>query len=53
VFDIENREPADTRALRIVDSRFCAQSLPHPLDTPDARSFGIPTSLVPPSAGGH
>lgn len=29
VFDIENREPADTRALRILDSKFCERSLPH------------------------
>jgi uncharacterized protein with NAD-binding domain and iron-sulfur cluster len=41
VFDIENREPADTRALRALDSQYCRASLPHPLDTP-----------VPPSAGG-
>jgi hypothetical protein len=53
VFDIENREPADTRALRIIDSRLCAQSLPHPLDTPAPQSFGFPTPPVPPSSGGH
>jgi uncharacterized protein with NAD-binding domain and iron-sulfur cluster len=46
VFDIENREPADTRALRILDSKFCEQSLPHPLD------LGVPTSFIPPPAGG-
>lgn len=34
VFDIENREPADTRPLRILDTQLCQQSLPHPLDTP-------------------
>lgn len=34
VFDVENREPADTRALRILDARYCEESLPHPLDTP-------------------
>jgi uncharacterized protein with NAD-binding domain and iron-sulfur cluster len=33
IFDVENREPADTRALRILDSQYCLQSLPHPLDT--------------------
>jgi hypothetical protein len=38
VFDVENREPADTRALRNVDSQYCLQSLPHPLD-----SFATPT----------
>ncbi|MDT5146218.1 MAG: hypothetical protein QOC58_863, partial [Mycobacterium sp.] len=32
VFDIENREPADTRALRTLDSHYCERSLPHPLD---------------------
>lgn len=47
VFDIENREPADTRALRILDSRFCEWSLPHPLDV------GAPTSFIPPPAGGQ
>ena len=34
VFDIENREPADTRPLRMLDTKLCQQSLPHPLDTP-------------------
>jgi NAD(P)-binding Rossmann-like domain len=33
VFDIENREPADTRALRILDSEYCQRSLPHPVDS--------------------
>ena len=33
VFDVENREPADTRLLRNLDSQYCLQSLPHPLDT--------------------
>lgn len=47
VFDIENREPADTRALRDLDSSLCEQSLPHPLDTPAALSFGVPTSSFP------
>jgi len=51
VFDIENREPADTRALRILDSKFCQRSLPHPLDTPAA--FGVPTSPIPPPVGGQ
>jgi hypothetical protein len=50
VFDIENREPADTRLLRYVDSNYCANSLPHPLDSPAAGSL---TSSVPPSAGGQ
>ncbi|WP_101948413.1 FAD-dependent oxidoreductase [Mycobacterium sp. 3519A] len=47
VFDIENREPADTRALRTLDSKFTQQSLPHPLDTP-----ALPSS-VPLLAGGQ
>ncbi len=34
VFDIENREPADARPLRTLDSDFAAESLPHPLDVP-------------------
>ncbi|GBG35743.1 phytoene dehydrogenase [Mycobacterium montefiorense] len=47
VFDIENREPADTRALRTVDSKLSEQSLPHPLDTPAAVSFGTPSPPIP------
>lgn len=34
IFDLENREPADTRPLRNLDSRYAAQSMPHPLDIP-------------------
>ncbi|MDV3126184.1 FAD-dependent oxidoreductase [Mycobacterium sp. 21AC1] len=44
VFDIENREPLDTRALRNLDSRYCLESLPHPLDPPNT---------VHPPVGGH
>jgi uncharacterized protein with NAD-binding domain and iron-sulfur cluster len=47
VFDIENREPADTRALRTLDSRYCERSLPHPLDTPNPSSFGGPQAPAP------
>jgi hypothetical protein len=47
VFDIENREPADTRALRNLDTELCQRSLPHPLDTPTALSYGVPPSLSP------
>lgn len=47
VFDIENREPADTRALRLLDSELCERSLPHPLDTPAAFSLGAPPSPIP------
>jgi FAD dependent oxidoreductase len=53
VFDIENREPAETRLLRMLDSRYCEQSLPHPLDSPTAMPVGTPTSPVPPPAGGQ
>ncbi len=52
VFDIENREPADTRALRTLDSKYCLHSLPHPLDISAADTAGVPTSPVPPLAGG-
>ena len=51
VFDLENREPADTRPLRTLDSKYCEESLPHPLDTPDALSFGVPLSSIPLLAG--
>ncbi|WP_163690662.1 FAD-dependent oxidoreductase [Mycolicibacterium gadium] len=33
VFDIENREPAETRPLRMLDTQLTLQSLPHALDT--------------------
>jgi hypothetical protein len=32
VFDIENREPLDTRATRVLDGNACVQGLPHPWD---------------------
>jgi uncharacterized protein with NAD-binding domain and iron-sulfur cluster len=47
VFDIENREPADTRVLRDLDTELCQRSLPHAFDTPSAPSFGVPPSPVP------
>ncbi len=50
VFDIENREPADTRALRVLDSQYYQKSLPHPLDTP--APVGAPNVPVPSSPGG-
>lgn len=34
IFDVENREPADTRPLRNLDSHYATRSLPHPLDLP-------------------
>ena len=43
VFDVENREPVDTRALRILDAAYCEQGLPHPVDTID--SPPIPTTF--------
>ncbi|MGO9156961.1 NAD(P)-binding protein [Mycobacterium sp.] len=52
VFDIENREPADTRVLRTLDSDFCQRSLPHPLDAPAALALSVPMSPIPPLAGG-
>lgn len=45
VFDIENREPADTRALRALDSQYSQRSLPHPLDIP------VPTEGRPMTGG--
>jgi uncharacterized protein with NAD-binding domain and iron-sulfur cluster len=47
VFDIENREPADTRALRVLDSRFSEQALPHPLDTLTSPTGGGPMTMPP------
>lgn len=49
IFDIENREPVDTRLLRILDSQYCQESLPHPLDAPaplltGGQQMSMPTS---------
>jgi hypothetical protein len=52
VFDIENREPADTRTLRTLDSDYCQRSLPPPWDIPAPLLSGVPTSFIPPPAGG-
>lgn len=49
VFDIENREPLDTRALRDLDSQYWLAGLPHPLDLPVP---GAPEMPVPPIPGG-
>jgi len=53
VFDVENREPLDTRALRNLDSRYCLESLPHPLDPPGTSPVGTPAPPVRPLAGGQ
>jgi hypothetical protein len=53
VFDIENREPLDTRTLRNLDARYAQESLPHPLDTPAGSPVGAPTPHVPPLTGGQ
>ena len=50
VFDIENREPADTRAVRNLDDQYWLASLPNPLDLPGASPVGAP---VPPLGGGQ
>ncbi len=50
VFDIEQREPADTRVLRTLDSDYCQRSLPPPWDIPQLS--GVPAAFVPPPAGG-
>jgi len=44
VFDIENREPLETRSLRNLDSQYCRADLPHPLDTvaPTASDGTVP-----------
>ena len=49
IFDIENREPADTRPLRLLDSRFAEQSLPCPWDTPGSGPWLPPTPPQVPS----
>jgi hypothetical protein len=53
VFDVENREPSETRNLRNLDSQYCLASLPHPLDPSAANSAGRPASPVPTIPGGQ
>ena len=54
VFDLENREPADTRTLRNLDAHLFNDSRPHPFDTPAGFPAGAPTPpFVPPLTGGH
>ena len=52
VFDIENREPLDTRPLRNLDTRFVQDSLPHPMDPP-GEPPAAPTVPVPGFLGGE
>ncbi len=51
VFDIENREPADTRPLRNIDSDFCERSLPHPLDIVAPYPLGVSALPTAPAGG--
>jgi NAD(P)-binding Rossmann-like domain len=52
VFDIENREPLETRNLRNLDSEYCLACLPHPLDSSGAHPMG-PAFPVPSIPGGQ
>lgn len=49
VFDVENREPLETRELRNLDSSYTLAALPHPLDLPGPPG---PAAAPPPLAGG-
>jgi hypothetical protein len=53
VFDIENREPLDTRAPRNLDTQYYLASLPHPLDPPGASPTGTPPFPVRLPIGGE
>jgi len=53
VFDIENREPYETRRLRNLDSQYCLASLPHPMDFSGANPSGQPAFPVPSIPGGQ
>ena len=48
VFDIENREPLDTRPCATSTRSYCRASLPHPLDTAGPGPLGRPRAAVPP-----
>jgi hypothetical protein len=52
VFDVENREPYETRTLRNLDSRYCMASLPHPIDFSGANP-GRPVFPAPSILGGQ
>jgi hypothetical protein len=52
VFDIENREPLETRSLRDLDARYHQAALPHPLDTLAPSGSSAPALTIPTSAGG-
>ncbi len=52
VFDIENREPYETRTLRNLDAQYCLASQPHPLDFAGANS-GPPVLPAPSITGGQ
>jgi hypothetical protein len=49
VFDVENREPYETRRLRNLDGQYCLASLPHPIDfagaIPGSQVFPAPSIL--------
>jgi len=53
VFDIENREPLETRNLRNLDSEYCLACLPHPLDSSVANPIGVPAFTVHSNPGGQ
>jgi hypothetical protein len=53
VFDIENREPLETRNLRDLDSQYCLACLPHPLDSSGANPIVGPAFPVPSIPGGQ
>jgi hypothetical protein len=53
VFDIENREPLETRNLRNLDSEYCLACLPHPLDSSGANPIGAPVFPVHSNPGGQ
>jgi hypothetical protein len=52
VFDVENREPYETRTLRNLDTKYCLASQPHPIDFSGANS-GPPVLPAPSITGGQ
>jgi hypothetical protein len=53
IFDVENREPLETRSLRNLDTQYCLASLPHPLDLTGVSPAGQPALPVPTMPGGQ
>jgi hypothetical protein len=53
VFDLENREPLETRILRNLDDEYCLASQPNPINVSGVNPVGSPALPIPPLPGGQ